>query len=277
MAKFVGAYGVPHTPHFAQLVNREGPESETGKLFTAVRQDLLRAAPDVIVMFDTDHLNTFFLDNLPMLAVGVVESFHGPNDEPPEVPVQTVPSHPVLAAHIRKCGIHAGFDLALAQEFAVDHSIMIPLHFLTPGMDIPVIPIFINGHVAPLPSAERVLAFGEVVRNAIESFTGPERIAVIGSGSFSLEVYGPKIAPGKNFGVPDPAWAETVSKRLRDGTIRTLVTEATAERMAAAGNVAGELLNWLAMVGAASSGPATWIHLQAAFGHAYGTWSEALS
>ena len=26
--------------------------------------------PDLIVMFDTDHLNTFFLDNLPVFALG---------------------------------------------------------------------------------------------------------------------------------------------------------------------------------------------------------------
>jgi len=277
MANFVGAFGVPHTPIFAQLVDREGPESETGKLFAVMRRELVSAGPNVIIIFDTDHLNTFFLDNLPMLAVGVAATFRGPNDEPPALPRRVVPSHPALADHIRRCGILDGFDLALVQEFEVDHSIMIPLHFLTPAMDIPVIPIFLNGHVEPLPPAQRALAFGRSVRAAIDSFEGGQRVAVIGSGSFSLEVYGPRIAPGMNFGVPDPEWAKKVHAYLRDGDIAALVAETSAERLASAGNVAGELLNWIAMIGVAGNRPATWICLQERFGHAYGIWPEVAS
>ena len=48
--------------------------------------------PDLIVMFDTDHLNTFFFDNLPMFAIGVTDAFKGPNDEPRAVPIYTIPS-----------------------------------------------------------------------------------------------------------------------------------------------------------------------------------------
>ncbi len=272
MATYVGAFGVPHTPIFAQAVLAEGAGSETGRLFAAVRGELERVAPDTIVMFNTDHLNTFFLDNLPMLAVGVTDSFWGPNDEPPNLPMQEVPSNPGLAAHIRRRGIADGFDLALAQSFQVDHSFVIPLHFLTPGMKVPVIPVFINGHVSPLPSARRVHALGRSVRAAIEGFPGTERVAIVGSGSFSLEVFGPRIAPGRNFGVPDTAWAEHVHACMRDGDIETLLREATEERMEAAGNVAGELLDWLAMLGAAGDGPASWIEPQTQFGHSYGVW-----
>ncbi len=275
MATFVGAFGVPHTPIFAQMVQAEGAGSETGRLFATLRQELDRVAPDAIVMFNTDHLNTFFLDNLPMLAVGVTDSFMGPNDEPPNLPMRAVPSHPGLAAHIRRCGIADGFDLALAQAFEVDHSFIVPLHFLTPGMTVPVVPVFINGHVTPLPSARRVHALGQSVRAAIEAFPGAERVAVVGSGSFSLEVFGPRIAPGRNFGVPDPAWAERVHGFMRDGAIETLLSEATEDRMEAAGNVAGELLDWIAMLGAAGDGPASWIEPQAQFGHSYAMWRAA--
>jgi gallate dioxygenase len=274
MASFVGAFGVPHTPVFAQLVEREGSGSETGRLFGVVREALQNAAPDVIVIFDTDHLNTFFLDNLPVLAVGIGDSFRGPNDEPPAIPVVDVPSHPDLARHIRSRSIHDGFDVALVQEFEVDHSVMVPLHFLTPRMDVPVIPVFINGHIEPLPSAQRALAFGQSVRAAIDSFDTDMRVAVVGTGSFSLEVYGPLIAPGMNFGVPDPAWAANVCDRLRDGQVSMLVEEASSARMAAAGNVAGELLNWIAMLGTVDDRTASWVSVQAQFGHAYGIWQK---
>jgi Catalytic LigB subunit of aromatic ring-opening dioxygenase len=75
--------------------------------------------------------------------------------------------HDRLAAHLRHGGVEAGFDLALAQDFTVDHSIMVPLHFLTPQMQTPVVPMFINGLVPPLPAAKRCFALGEAVRKAI--------------------------------------------------------------------------------------------------------------
>ena len=61
-------------------------------------------------MFDTDHLNTFFLDDLPIFAVGVDKTFKAPNDEPREMPIYTIPSAVDLAAHIRQAVIEDGFD-----------------------------------------------------------------------------------------------------------------------------------------------------------------------
>lgn len=275
MGTFVGAYGVPHIPMFADMVLREGMSSETGSLFGQARGALERARPDVLVMFDTDHLNTFFFDCLPTFAIGVADGFRGPNDEPPALDVQPVPSDPLLARHIRASCITGDFDLAVSESFDVDHSVMIPLHFLTPQLDVPVVPIFINGHVPPLPSARRAFALGRQVRSAIESFPQARRVAVIGSGSFSLEVLGPRVAPGRNNGVPDPGWADHVHGAFRDGTIPALIAEATQARMERAGNVAGELLNWIAMIGTAGPRPADWIAAQPQFGHSYAVWEEA--
>ena len=62
MAQIVGGFGVPHTPIFPHFVKRDGPDCEIAKLFGAQKNELAATRPDVIVMFDTDHLNTFFLD-----------------------------------------------------------------------------------------------------------------------------------------------------------------------------------------------------------------------
>jgi gallate dioxygenase len=272
MAQIVAGFGVPHTPVFPFFVKRDGPDCETAKLFAAQRDELAAARPDVIVMFDTDHLNTFFLDNLPIFAVGVDRTFTGPNDEPREMPIYTIPSAPDLAAHIRKAGIEAGFDAALTQCFSVDHSITVPLHFLTPDMHVPVIPIFISGHVPPLPKAERCYALGQAVARAIESWPGSQRVAIMGSGSFSLEVGGPRMAPGRTDGVPDPDWCTRVIKLLEDQKIDTLMAEATSHQMFKAGNVGGELLNWIAMMGAIGNRKPNYIAPQMQNGHAYGVW-----
>lgn len=212
MAEIVGALGVPHTPIYPALVEREGPGCDNARFFASLTRELEAMRPDLMVMFDTDHLNTFFLDNLPIFAVGVTATFKGPNDEPRAVPIYTIKSRPDVASHIR-----------------------VPLHFLTPRMQIPVIPIFVSGHLAPLPAARRCFALGTAVKRAIESFPESLRVAVLGSGSFSLEVFGPRIAPGKSDGVPDPAWAKRAGALIGEGQYDTLIAEATPQQLHKAG------------------------------------------
>ena len=273
MAEIVGALGVPHTPFFPALVEREGPSCETARLFAAVTAELTAMRPDVIVMYDTDHLNTFFFDNLPLFAMGVTDQFKGPNDEPRSVPIYTIKSRPDLAAHLRRAAIESGFDLALTQDFTVDHSVVVPLHFMTPAMRIPVIPIFVSGHIPPLPSARRCYELGVAVKRAIESWPEKLRVVVIGSGSFSLEVFGPRIAPGKSDGVPDPDWARRVCALLEQGSTEALLAAATPEQMLRAGNVGGELLDWIAMLGAVGDRRPKFVTPQMEQGHAYAAWT----
>jgi hypothetical protein len=272
LAQVVAAYGLPHTPFFPWLVQKDGPQSPTGQLFAKARASLEAARPDVIVILDTDHLNTFFLDNLPVFAVGVTEAFTGPNDEPRAVPVYTIRSLPQLATHIRERAVRAGFDVALLQDFEVDHSVIVPLHFVTPDMGIPVIPVFINGHIPPLPSAQRCFGLGAAIRTAIEGWSHPLRVAVVGTGSFSLEVWGPRIDPGKSDGVPDPDWVHQVCGHIQQSDVAGLITAATEARMLQAGNVGGELLNWIAMLAFVGSRRPDFLEKQIENGHAYAGW-----
>ena len=273
MAEIVGALGVPHTPFFPSLVEREGPACETARFFASLTRELEAMRPDLLVMYDTDHLNTFFFDNLPIFAVGVTDTFRGPNDEPRAVPVYTITSRPDVAGHIRRAGVEAGFDLALAQEFTVDHSVVVPLHFMTPRMHVPVIPVFISGHLAPLPLARRCYELGAAVRRAIESFPEPLRVVVVGSGSFSLEVFGPRIAPGKSDGVPDPDWARRACALIAQAQYDALIGESTPQQLAKAGNVGGEILNWIAMLASVGGRRPKFVTPQMEQGHAYAAWT----
>lgn len=272
MATIVAAFGVPHTPAFPSLVAREGPGCEVARLYRALQERLASVAPDLVVLFTTDHLNTFFFDAWPIFAIGIAASFQGPNDSPAAMPASVVASHAALAAHLRTRLVAAEFDVALANGISLDHSAMVPLHFLTPGMDIPVIPVFINGHLPPMPSAARCHALGQAMRVAVEGWPEPLRVAVIGSGSFSLEVHGPLMQPGLPYGVPDPAWARRVRDLLEAGDISRLVAETTPERIAGSGNVAGEILNWIAMAGAYGDGPPESLAFQPCYGHGYAAW-----
>ena len=74
-------------------------------------------------------------------------------------------------------------------------------------------------------------------------------------------------------GVPDPEWAAHVTERLRAGQVGELIAEATGPRMWRAGNVGGELLNWIAALGVVGDRPPSVLEHQAAFGHSYAAWT----
>ena len=81
------------------------------------------------------------------------------------------------------------------------------------------------------------------------------------------------MAPPDEFsGSPDLEWVQRILDLMRVGSIDDLVREATTPRMARAGNVAGELLNWIAMLGAIGNRPPEFLEPQIEEGHAYGFW-----
>src|SRR5437588_549472 len=120
MAEIVAAFGVPHTPMFPELVEREGPSSETGKLYATIRKHLEEVQPDILLIFDSDHLNTFFFNNLPLFCVGVAPRTEGPNDHNAKIPHYVVNVAEQRAQELHASGVKHGFDLALTQEFEVD-------------------------------------------------------------------------------------------------------------------------------------------------------------
>jgi aromatic ring-opening dioxygenase catalytic subunit (LigB family) len=271
MAEIVAAFGVPHAPSFPGEVAKD-PTCKTGQLFSEVAKHLDAVKPDVIAFFDSDHFNTFFLNNWPTFSIGVADETVGPNDDTPAMPRYKLPINEDLAEHVRRCGIESAFDFSFTQEFEVDHSILVPLHFLTPSMNIPIVPLFINGLVPPLPAARRCFALGEMVRAAIASWPKDMRVAVMASGSFSLEVGGPRMHAGKHFGVPDPDWVLRLCRHLEKGEINQILEASTSNQLAKAGNIGGELLNWIALLGTIDSRIPVFIEAQADLGNGYAAW-----
>jgi aromatic ring-opening dioxygenase catalytic subunit (LigB family) len=272
MARIVAGLGVPHTPAFPAMVRLDDPENETSRFFQRVAQRLDEARPDVIVVFDSDHLNTFFLDNMPTLSIGVAARTSGPNDHTPELPRMDLAVPEDLARTLRGDCIVQDFDVALTREFTLDHSIIVPMHYLRPAADIPIIPVFINGLVPPLPSAQRCWELGAAVGASIRSWPDHLRVAVLASGSFSLDVGGPHVRPDMIFGVPAEDWVHRVHGYLDRGDLDGLVGSTSRDQMRLAGNVGGEVLNWIAMLAAVGADKPAHLDLQPHLGHGYGFW-----
>jgi protocatechuate 4,5-dioxygenase beta chain len=273
MTDLVGAFGVPHMPG-TPLDVRTDPHGELAHLFGNVKSHLDAVDPDLLVVFDTDHFFHWSYQRLPVFGLGVASETSGPGaDDWPGLPSYSgIPVAEDLGRHLYLCGLDQGFDLTLTEEFEIDHSIIVPLHMLSPEMRRPMVPFWVNGIAPPLPLARRVYAAGQMVREAIESFPGSRRVGVIASGAITGDIGGPHARPGSPAAPPDQAWLSFVVGCLRDGRVGDLLEAATRDRLQRAGNVTGEVLNWIALLGVVGEQRPRSVEPQPAGGNAYAAW-----
>ena len=152
--------------------------------FHQMGDDLRAAKPDAVVIIAAEHFANFFMNNMPSFAIGMADSYEGPIEDPGWLGIERrqVPGNRDLSQRFIT-EVMKGSDISYAEEWKFDHGIMVPLHFLTPEFDIPVIPVNINCQGPPLAPLERAWAFGESLRRACDAL--PERIAIIGTGGIS--------------------------------------------------------------------------------------------
>jgi aromatic ring-opening dioxygenase catalytic subunit (LigB family) len=272
MASIVGALGIPHNPFTALGIARgEEAVADSRRLYAELQRELDAMEADTLVVFTTDHYNLFFELSVPIFAIGTAQSSSGPSDYP-MLPQFEVAIDGELAAAIQTAVVAEDFDLGRSQEFALDHTILAPLGVIAPAMERAIVPIWISASMRPIPSAARCHALGGAVARAIAASELDRRVVVAGSGAFSFEVGGPRMSEDSHVGVPAPDWAIRVSELLASGDIAQLVAESTPEQITAAGNAAGEILNWIAMLGCFDARAASFVETQRAEGHAYAAW-----
>ncbi|MEZ5258171.1 MAG: hypothetical protein R2705_15080 [Ilumatobacteraceae bacterium] len=152
--------------------------------FDAMRVDLEVTRPDAIVVIAAEHFANFFMDNMPSFAIGMADYYEGPIEDPAWLAIarRRVPGNSELSRRFITAVMDRA-DVAYAEEWKFDHGIMVPLHFLTPGYDLPVIPVNVNCQGPPLAPLHRAWNFGEALRHAADSVR--ERIAIVGTGGIS--------------------------------------------------------------------------------------------
>jgi 2,3-dihydroxyphenylpropionate 1,2-dioxygenase len=149
-----------------------------------LRERLEDTRPDAIMVIAAEHFANFFMNNMPAYCIGMAEDYEGPIEDPEwlRIPRRMVPGNPDLSRRIIG-KVMERVDVAYAEEWKFDHGIMVPLSFLTPAFDLPVIPANINCQGPPLTPLSRAYEFGQAVRAACDAV--PERIALIGTGGIS--------------------------------------------------------------------------------------------
>ncbi len=175
--------------HAPGITGRAG-RVEPGRLarlhaaFDRMRLAIEAARPDALFVVGAEHFANFFMDNMPAYCIGMAESYEGPIEDPEwlAIPRTVVPGAPGIARRLVERVLEE-VDVSYAEEWKFDHGIMVPLHFLTPRYDLPVIPANINCQGPPLTPVHRAYAFGRALRRACDAV--PERIALIGTGGIS--------------------------------------------------------------------------------------------
>src|SRR5436305_7718523 len=131
---------------------------------------------EALIVIAAEHFANFFMNNMPAFAIGMADSYEGPIEDEAFLRINRtkVPGNKALSRKLIE-GVMQTVDVAYAEEWKFDHGISVPLHFLTPDYDLPIVPANINCQGPPLTPLSRAWAFGEALRAAADAV--PERIA----------------------------------------------------------------------------------------------------
>ncbi len=240
MGQIVQAFATVHAPQLFTRPPTEVPEQMDADI-AAMRQmgkDLDELKPDLVIILGSDHLETFFLSSVPTFAViaGEYSHAHFANKS------YKMKVHLPFAEDMLDKLVRADFDMAYSQDALLGHSFAAIYEWVIGDRDIPVVPIFINTYLPPLPSPQRCVALGKALANIVAG--RPERVAIVASGGMSHY-------PG-TWKYPQPAydfdyWAIAEMER---GNIEPML-KLTSEQLDEVGNT--EMLPWYPMFGALPS------------------------
>jgi len=225
-----------------------------------LKEVLLQAKPDVIVMIGDDQHEQFFENNMPMFSI-----FRGPSvtvvkpkpksttlfasapwqkfteEGLSETPV-AYPSDPQFADDLVRCLVSEDFDLSCSNELRDDvglgHAFTLLYRKFLPGCTIPMVPLTINTFFPPnQPTPKRCYELGRALRKAIQTSQKDRRVAIMASGGLSHVVID-----------------EELDRRLIDLIARKEVDQLCGlpwKRLFPKGSPGtSEVLNWIGLAGA---------------------------
>ena len=231
----------------AHMVENTAVQEALYQAFAQQKADIEASGAEVLVVIAAEHFANFFMNNMPAFCIGMGEYHEGPIEDPDWLGIAktTIPGAPKLALQLAS-EIMQTVDVAYAEEWKCDHGIMVPLHFLTPKYDLPVIPVNINCQGPPLTPLPRAWAFGEALRHACDRAS--EKIAVIGTGGISHWPATP------DSGKINEAWDRAFLALLERHDKAALLNFSDADVYAQAGQGGFEIRTYIAAA-AAAGGP----------------------
>ena len=175
-----------HAPGIRGRVDQADPSARDAlyAAFDDMRDAIRASGAEALIVVAAEHFANFFMNNMPSFAIGMADFYEGPIEDPHwlKIPKFRAPGHRDLSERVIT-EVMQTVDVAYAEEWKFDHGIAVPLSFLTPEYDLPIIPVNINCQGPPLAPLKRAWAFGEALRRAADSV--PEKVAIVGTGGIS--------------------------------------------------------------------------------------------
>jgi 2,3-dihydroxyphenylpropionate 1,2-dioxygenase len=256
MGQIVSAMATVHAPQLFVRPPSEVPEQMDADVaaMKLIAQDLDETKPDAVIIIGSDHLETFFLSSVPTFAVIAGEYSHA-TFAGQDFKMKT---HLPLAEDLLDKLVQAEFDLTYSQDALLGHSFAAVYKWIIADRDIPVVPIFLNTYLPPLPTPQRCVKLGQAIAKIVAG--RPEKVAIVASGGMSHY-------PG-TWKYPQPAydfdyWAIAELERGNYDALLSL----TSEELDEVGNT--EMLPWYPMFGAIGQVPAELITYQPTWHHGH--------
>lgn len=256
MGKIVAAFATVHAPQLFDRPPSEDPKQLDADI-AAMRQigrELEETKPDAVIVIGSDHLETFFLSSVPTFAILSGENSHAEfAGRKYELPI-----HQGLAEDLLDKLMNAGFDLGYSQDAVLGHAFAAIYEWVIEKRSIPVVPIFVNAYLPPLPTAHRCAELGKAIAKVIAN--RPERVAIVASGGMSH-------FPGTwKYPKPDFEFDYWAIAQMEKGNHQTLIN-LTNPQLDEVGNT--EMLSWMIMFGAIGNQPGELVTYQPTWHHGH--------
>lgn len=241
-----------HAPGIVGRADQADPlaKQRLDAAFRDLRLQLEASQPDALIVVAAEHFANFFMNNMPSFAMGLADYYEGPIENPEWLGIEKtrIPGNRSLSERLISKVMERS-DVSYAEEWKFDHGIMVPLHFLTPQYELPIVPANINCQGPPLAPLHRAWEFGQALREAADSV--PERVALIGTGGISHWPATP------DSGKINEVWDREFLNRWSKCDKESLLAYSDSQAYMDAGQGAFEIRTFIAVSGATEGCPAT--------------------
>lgn len=246
MAQIVGGFMLPHDPLIAAIP--EAPSVQQREACMAAYATIVKRIKeldvDTVIVIGDDHYTMHSPACIPQCLIGIGD-IEGPWEEWLGIPKAQIANNEPLAHHIMQTGFDMGVDWAVSKSLLIDHSTTIPIHYaIRPAGDVKTVPIYLNSGFEPLISNKRAHRIGEVIREAVATWKGNERVAIYGTGGLS---HWPGMA---QMGDVNVEWDKKIISYVEQGNVDALIALTDEEILRDGGNGGLEIKNWICALGA---------------------------
>ena len=250
MAELVGIFAASHGPVIVRDWDKLTPQIQASlsAAFEETGRRLSAARADVVIVISPDHWVNFFMNNLPSVCIGVGEEHAGP-PEPfmkPYPYADSMRGDPAFAAHVVETAMAHDFEPSISHHLILDHGFCLPLWLMKLDRLPLILPITVNDLEPPLVSVRRCLQWGRLLRQAIASYPGDLRVAILATGGLSHSI------GESTMGQVDEAFDRRCIAALEQGDDAVVIDE-LEDGLGRTGNGAQEARNWVVAHGAAGS------------------------